>query len=1360
MWPFKLFMHNKLSSSTDNANTTTSNNSNNQAADGQLDHIQSRQPTISHPVSQTHNTPPTQQEANSVKQQHSQNQSVQGYVNDASNITTNILDNDHIMEDALADKKPAATATVNTPTTQRRHHVYTIDEAAGELNQLSPFKISVVHSPMEPSKLQPPEKKRMLLLTGSTHPSSNPNNHISDVMNSSNSSISNNNNNEEEWLASNPPQINRMQSPPQMFEVDNLPVKTEEGDADSKSIDISNITNRQLQNPHIIIKGEKKAPESPLKYNWEYGSWSGNTGTGRPRNSSQQQSASANNNNVNSNRNSSNVPTTPRRGSTTMQRAIATTAAVTAVATTGAFMPQPTAPHTPLHTLNPNLNLCMETNDLDADHFYYEGPELQDIDTTGIDNGNITGGDYLEVADAMNNDNDEPEYMNNSHTFNDADRGDNNNNMNANASSNNNNSVNIDGGISSDSWIPSHTNIHPADAIRIEDKYKGFILDRSQSVKCVQGRPIGIRSELNDEESKRVFGRNGILRGNCAIYNKKLPRFGNPMANGETVEDLQHFECAAEGCCVTLKLARVKGGLLLYKKENPNTPGQPYSHCNHNVQPPNRITEYALSVEQREEILKRWGPENMKHITHDMIQSDEITTFPAQNANPTKFKQVAQSWAGKKSTKNKYYTHDYQQQNFTTEETKQVLDTLLNSAVGQQWNDANEFMQSSLFKTMAEQIRVLEHNFSSEGGKDVIFFESNKIEEVVRLAGLMFPNDKDKKGAIQFSCDFTHIPGTNFVLGICGVDDFLHHFWPTSFIICPTENGESAKKIMGRMTELINADINGATDKALIDGAHALSSACVSLGVDPRSCFTHVVRLPLTRGGGKVGSKGSFANYLIQTMKVSHSDSAKIVGDTMLANYIPPKYESDFKSYIDLMRERHDDRLSTKHENNEAHKRHVYNSYLSHDPKRLGGRAVGIPGQGGSNNGGEARGGEIKNSWRSITKKCNKEAKKSPLFIVAAVAMDLMMLPNLTQDEYKPDKTNQFAFKPPKSEHDYDFLRRINKFNIESNPDGNLPSNAQYMMATNYGKHAEVIDFCKVIGNGSCSCTFQLPSCSRVLTSLRAMEQTEDNSADSWLENPVVDVHATLNSYQKCRNFLNQKMTKEKKKQLHNDLWHNLVTNTPGKKDGESFRSFVRRRLQRNPSDKTTNRTITRRAAKKARKVKVQTPLDVQREKDKHGVSSKRAGKKMGKTNKKIKGKNKKSKASKDGEEAGIEEYLYWTDEFDEEDILKFLNDHGFKDCDSDLWLKSIAEESTRVGPKRELGDWVEVDVDAERRVVTCNCEDFNFDGFCYHVATFELLQFGVMPGDGCENDTENWVEIRKKCIRVLKHAHLLEYRI
>ena len=161
-----------------------------------------------------------------------------------------------------------------------------------------------------------------------------------------------------------------------------------------------------------------------------------------------------------------------------------------------------------------------------------------------------------------------------------------------------------------------------------------------------------------------------------------------------------------------VKVARVNGGLLLYEKENPQTPGQPYTHTNHQLPPkPNgNTTEFTLSVQQNEQILSRIGNDTVSHITADMAQSSNIAT--------------------------------------------------------------NEFMSSNLFKTMTEQIKVLEHNFTSEGGKDVVFFESNKITEVVRLAGLMF--EGEDKGAIQFACDFTHIPGTDFVLGICGVDDFKH----------------------------------------------------------------------------------------------------------------------------------------------------------------------------------------------------------------------------------------------------------------------------------------------------------------------------------------------------------------------------------------------------------------------------------------------------------------------------------------------------------------------------------------------------------------------------------------------------------
>ena len=133
-----------------------------------------------------------------------------------------------------------------------------------------------------------------------------------------------------------------------------------------------------------------------------------------------------------------------------------------------------------------------------------------------------------------------------------------------------------------------------------------------------------------------------------------------------------------------------------------------------------------------------------------------------------------------------------------------------------------------------------------------------------------------KKSAIQSSGDFTHIPGTKCVLGMCDIYDFKHRTWPTSFIICNTESGHKARKIFGCMVDLINADLRGNIGKSLIDGAQALRSAYVELGVDPRNCFMHVTRLPLTRGGGKVGSKGSFANYLVQTMKKSYADSAKV----------------------------------------------------------------------------------------------------------------------------------------------------------------------------------------------------------------------------------------------------------------------------------------------------------------------------------------------------------------------------------------------------------------------------------------------------------------------------------------------------
>ena len=89
--------------------------------------------------------------------------------------------------------------------------------------------------------------------------------------------------------------------------------------------------------------------------------------------------------------------------------------------------------------------------------------------------------------------------------------------------------------------------------------------------------------------------------------------------------------------------------------------------------------------------------------------------------------------------------------------------------------------------------------------------------------------------------------------------------------------------------------------------------------------------------------------------------------------------------------------------------------------------------------------------------------------------------------------------------------------------------------------------------------------------------------------------------------------------------------------------------------------------------------MEKQHEKDKHGDSVDMSGKKK---------KSKKSSKASKNENESIE-YLYWTDNFGEEEILALLAKEGFKDCTSDLCLQSIAKEKERVGPPCQLGDWI-----------------------------------------------------------------------
>ena len=97
-------------------------------------------------------------------------------------------------------------------------------------------------------------------------------------------------------------------------------------------------------------------------------------------------------------------------------------------------------------------------------------------------------------------------------------------------------------------------------------------------------------------------------------------------------------------------------------------------------------------------------------------------------------------------------------------------------------------------------------------------------------------------------------------------------------------------------------------------------------------------------------------------------------------------------------------------------------SSLNKNPLKLGGRCCPIPGQASSNNGGEKRGGIIKKYHKRITHRIKNENKTNPIFIVWACAHDQATSKNLSD----------FATSPVKESHDYNILRQIFKFNIDS----------------------------------------------------------------------------------------------------------------------------------------------------------------------------------------------------------------------------------------------------------------------------------------------------------------------------------------
>lgn len=454
----------------------------------------------------------------------------------------------------------------------------------------------------------------------------------------------------------------------------------------------------------------------------------------------------------------------------------------------------------------------------------------------------------------------------------------------------------------------------------------------------------------------------------------------------------------------------------------------------------------------------------------------------------------------------------------------------------------------------------------------------------------------------------------------------------------------------------------------------------------------------------------------------------QIMGDILVANYISPKDRSDWLGFIKTLKERHPEVLSAENPQSQ----HIRDFYLNENPRMLGGRAATIPGQAGSNNGGEGKGRRMKEKFKRVTRHKRKDDKINPMHLVSSLALDLVM----------SEPLKNFASEPERTMADWDMLRVLNR-----HPSGAIMLDFQYAFYTNKDK-TKTFGASEVIGNPNATFTAQLPTASNVYSHLNKMKGAGKAAvrASSFHEMRCPGMDDEADTPEKCSALL-AVLPPNQVIELKSRLLSNLLANTPGAKDGETFWDFVRRRGQRNPKTSTTTRTKGRIAEnKKNRKKKSKKSKNKQSEDEKQKHQAKH-GEETEKSSGTAKAEEKGTK-SKWGFDP--DDFVVIDVDFDANEIMDFMKENDIKVAGDEL-IERLLDSTLTVRVPRQLGHWVEVEVDGTTKKITCNCEDYNFDRFCPHCASFEVLQFGKEPSNAHQKAGEKWGEIRNKCIELLK---------
>lgn len=310
----------------------------------------------------------------------------------------------------------------------------------------------------------------------------------------------------------------------------------------------------------------------------------------------------------------------------------------------------------------------------------------------------------------------------------------------------------------------------------------------------------------------------------------------------------------------------------------------------------------------------------------------------------------------------------------TGDECKAVLDALMTIPSEREENPPLEmsFVKSSDFASVWQKIVVVNHNYEGNGSTfDHILLEYDDAKLRAEKATKMYQD-----GGAQLDMDFFMgvSAADEWQVGHIGFSDLNHRYWILGMVIARSENSKAAGIILRHALNLLR-DAGGNGNRILVDGGKALCSAIGNENevrqlleefvLELRRCLAHCLRMPFSRGGGYRGGKGSIPKKLIED-GVPRKIVGKIVGLLLMMTFIAPDDNETFNLAIDLLIDEYGEYLS----------KHLKETYLTKNPNHLGGVCAGRAGEVASTQGGERRGGFIKQCHKTIYKSTKTNTNK------------------------------------------------------------------------------------------------------------------------------------------------------------------------------------------------------------------------------------------------------------------------------------------------------------------------------------------------------------------------------------------------